>query len=235
MSSKHVLISCRQMQNVFDAFKARFEELGVTYDLPDVVQQLFSRSRRGDVLAGLTPREREVLALMAEGRSNAGIGHQLFVSEGTVEKHVRSILGKLNLPEESTDHRRVLAVVAYHYCYRWGPPVDPESLYAYGTALAGLPGVRFGAYGVHLFFVISGFVIAMTLERCKTPREFILRRYARLAPAMLLFSVITFAAMHLIPRAPFPERGVWFLSSITFIDLTWRSSKFRYRMLRSWS
>jgi peptidoglycan/LPS O-acetylase OafA/YrhL len=112
----------------------------------------------------------------------------------------------------------ILAVVAYHYCYRWGPPVDPESLYPYGTALAGLPGVRFGGYGVHLFFVISGFVIAMTLERCKTAREFILRRYARLAPAMLLFSVITFAAMHLIPRAPFPERGVWFLSSITFID-----------------
>lgn len=111
----------------------------------------------------------------------------------------------------------ILAVVAFHYCYRWGPPVNPETLYPYGSALAG-PGLRFGAYGVHLFFVISGFVIAMTLERCNTPREFIVRRYARLAPAMFLFSVITFAAMHVIPRAPFPERWVWFVSSMTFID-----------------
>jgi peptidoglycan/LPS O-acetylase OafA/YrhL len=112
----------------------------------------------------------------------------------------------------------IFVVVVFHYCYRWGPPLNPESLYPYGTALAGLPGLRFGKYGVHLFFVISGFVIAMTLDRCKTPREFIVRRYARLAPAMLLFSVITFTAMHLIPRAPFPERGAWFLSTITFID-----------------
>jgi len=112
----------------------------------------------------------------------------------------------------------ILAVVAFHYCYRWGPPLNSESLYPYGTALADLPGVRFGGYGVPLFFVISGFVIAMTLDRCKTPREFVVRRYARLGPAMLVFSVITFAAMHVIPRAPFPERGVWFLSAITFID-----------------
>lgn len=111
----------------------------------------------------------------------------------------------------------ILAVIAFHYCYRWGPPLNPESLYPYGSALAGLPGVRFGAYGVHLFFVISGFVIAMTLDRCKTPREFIARRYARLGPAMLLFSGITFGAMHVIPHAPFPERGIWFVSSISFI------------------
>ena len=112
----------------------------------------------------------------------------------------------------------ILAVVAFHYCYRWGPPLNPDSLYPYGTALAGLPGVRFGGCGVQLFFVISGFVIAMTLERCKTPREFVVRRYARLGPAMLLFSVITFAAMHVIPQAPFPERWVWLASAITFID-----------------
>jgi peptidoglycan/LPS O-acetylase OafA/YrhL len=112
----------------------------------------------------------------------------------------------------------VLAVVAFHYCYRWGPPLESESLYPYGTALADLPGVRFGAWGVELFFVISGFVIAMTLDRCKTPHEFVVRRYARLGPAMLVFSAITFAAMHVIPRAPFPERGVWFVSAITFID-----------------
>jgi peptidoglycan/LPS O-acetylase OafA/YrhL len=111
----------------------------------------------------------------------------------------------------------ILAVVAFHYCYRWGPPLNPESLYPYGAALAGLPGVRLGQYGVHLFFVISGFVIAMTLERCRTPREFVVRRYARLAPAMLLFSAITFVAMKTIPHAPFPERAAWFASSLTFI------------------
>lgn len=112
----------------------------------------------------------------------------------------------------------ILAVVAFHYCYRWAPPYSSDSLYPYGAALAGLPGVRFGLYGVHLFFVISGFVIAMTLDRCRTLREFAARRYARLAPAMLVFSLITFTAMHVIPRAPFPERAAWFLSSVTFIS-----------------
>ena len=63
-----------------------------------------------DVLSG---REREVLALMAEGRSNAGIAQQLWVTEGTVEKHVRAILTKLNLPEADNDHRRVLAVLTF--------------------------------------------------------------------------------------------------------------------------
>jgi serine/threonine-protein kinase PknK len=80
---------------------------------PALVQELIQAQRRNDPLAGLSPREREVLALMAEGRSNAGIGRRLWVSEGTVEKHVRSILAKLNLPETSDDHRRVLAVVTY--------------------------------------------------------------------------------------------------------------------------
>ena len=61
----------------------------------------------------LTDREREVLALMAEGRSNVGIARQLWVTEGTVEKHVRSILTKLNLPEADEDHRRVLAVITF--------------------------------------------------------------------------------------------------------------------------
>jgi len=80
---------------------------------PALVQELIQARRRNDPLAGLSPREREVLALMAEGRSNAGIGRRLWVSEGTVEKHVRSILAKLNLTETSDDHRRVLAVVTY--------------------------------------------------------------------------------------------------------------------------
>ena len=80
---------------------------------PAIVNELVSASRRHDPLAVLSAREREVLALMAEGRSNAGIGRQLWVTEGTVEKHVRSILTKLNLPEAEDDHRRVRAVIAF--------------------------------------------------------------------------------------------------------------------------
>jgi DNA-binding NarL/FixJ family response regulator len=77
------------------------------------VHELFSAQRRDDPLSCLSNREREVLALMAEGRSNAGIGRRLWVTEGTVEKHVRSILGKLRLPEAADDHRRVLAVLTF--------------------------------------------------------------------------------------------------------------------------
>jgi DNA-binding NarL/FixJ family response regulator len=80
---------------------------------PSVVQELIKARRRRDPLDVLSPREREVLALMAEGASNAGIARQIFVSEGTVEKHVRSILIKLDLPESATDHRRVLAVLRF--------------------------------------------------------------------------------------------------------------------------
>ncbi len=80
---------------------------------PAVVQELVAARRVDDPLDEITPREREVLALMAEGRSNAGIAHTLFVTEGTVEKHVHSILSKLPLPESEDDHRRVLAVLTY--------------------------------------------------------------------------------------------------------------------------
>jgi DNA-binding NarL/FixJ family response regulator len=77
------------------------------------VQELVSVRRHTDPLAALSERERDVLALMAEGRSNAGIAKRLWVTEGTVEKHVRSILAKLNLPAAEEDHRRVLAVVTF--------------------------------------------------------------------------------------------------------------------------
>ena len=80
---------------------------------PALVQELVAARRRDDPLAVLSVRERQVLALMAEGRSNAGIGRRLWVTEGTVEKHVRSILTKLNLPEADDDHRRVLAVITF--------------------------------------------------------------------------------------------------------------------------
>jgi DNA-binding NarL/FixJ family response regulator len=80
---------------------------------PGLVQTLVKARRGDDPLAQLTAREREVLALMAEGRSNAGIASQLWLAEGTVEKHVRHILAKLRLPETRDDHRRVLAVVTF--------------------------------------------------------------------------------------------------------------------------
>ncbi|HZQ64558.1 MAG TPA: response regulator transcription factor [Gaiellaceae bacterium] len=80
---------------------------------PALVEELVVQRRRDDPLAELTAREREVLALMAEGRSNNGIAHRLYITEGAVEKHVRSILGKLRLPTTADDHRRVLAVVTY--------------------------------------------------------------------------------------------------------------------------
>jgi DNA-binding NarL/FixJ family response regulator len=80
---------------------------------PALVMELVSSRRQKDPLAVLSAREREVLALMAEGRSNSGIGRRLWVTEGTVEKHVRSILTKLDLPETDEDHRRVRAVIAF--------------------------------------------------------------------------------------------------------------------------
>jgi serine/threonine-protein kinase PknK len=80
---------------------------------PELVQELVGRRHRNDPLSDLTPREREVLSLMAEGRSNTGIAARLVISQGAVEKHVRSILVKLRLPTSDDDHRRVLAVLAY--------------------------------------------------------------------------------------------------------------------------
>ena len=90
----------------------RIAEGGSVVD-PGLVQELVSAKHRDDPLAELTPREREVLALMAEGRSNAGIARRLWVTAGTVEKHVHSILSKLPRPETDDDHRRVLAVIAF--------------------------------------------------------------------------------------------------------------------------
>jgi DNA-binding NarL/FixJ family response regulator len=90
----------------------RVAEGGSALD-PEVVSQLLGRSREEDPLEELSPREREVLGLMAEGRTNAAIAEQLVVTERAVEKHVTSIFSKLNLTATAQDHRRVLAVLAY--------------------------------------------------------------------------------------------------------------------------
>jgi DNA-binding NarL/FixJ family response regulator len=87
-------------------------EGGVVLD-PEVVTQLVARRRRNDRLSDLTPREQEVLSLMAEGRSNAAIADCLSVSDGAVEKHISNIFSKLDLSPTESDHRRVLAVLAY--------------------------------------------------------------------------------------------------------------------------
>jgi DNA-binding NarL/FixJ family response regulator len=80
---------------------------------PSLVVELLAARTADDPLEGITSREREVLALMAEGRTNAGIARRLWVTEGTVEKHVHSIFVKLRLPETDDDHRRVLAVITF--------------------------------------------------------------------------------------------------------------------------
>jgi DNA-binding NarL/FixJ family response regulator len=96
----------------FLAAVRRVGEGGTALD-PEVVAQLLGRRRRGNPLEALSPREREVLALMAEGRSNAAIAAELVVTDGAVEKHVSNIFAKLGLPATASDHRRVLAVLTY--------------------------------------------------------------------------------------------------------------------------
>ncbi len=99
------------VERFVDAVK-RVAEGGSALD-PEVVAQLVGRARRDDPLEALTPREREVLELMAEGRSNHAIAEQMVVTERAVEKHVTSIFGKLGLPPAPEDHRRVLAVLRF--------------------------------------------------------------------------------------------------------------------------
>lgn len=96
----------------FDAAVRRVAAGGTALD-PEVVRQLMGTRRSGDALARLTPREREVLALMAEGHSNSALAEHLSVSERAVEKHIGSIFTKLDLPPSTAHHRRVLAVVTY--------------------------------------------------------------------------------------------------------------------------
>jgi DNA-binding NarL/FixJ family response regulator len=101
----------RDVHEFADAVR-RVAEGGSAFD-PTVVSRLVGRRRDEDPLGSLTPREREVLELMAQGRSNQAIAEKLVVTPGAVEKHVRSIFGKLGLPVSAEDHRRVLAVITY--------------------------------------------------------------------------------------------------------------------------
>ena len=100
-----------KVDDLVDALE-RISDGGSVVD-PALVQELVASRRRNDPLGDLTPREREVLALMAEGHSNSGIAARLVVTEGAVEKHVRSILAKLRLPVTEDAHRRVLAVLIF--------------------------------------------------------------------------------------------------------------------------
>jgi DNA-binding NarL/FixJ family response regulator len=100
-----------EVQELADAIR-RVADGGSALD-PAIVSQLVGRNRADDPLDSLTPREREVLALMAEGRTNRAIAERLVVTERAVEKHVTSVLGKLGLPVSAGDHRRVLAVLAF--------------------------------------------------------------------------------------------------------------------------
>ena len=90
----------------------RISEGGTVFD-PKLVAELLGRTRRTDPLDALTPREREVLALMAEGQSNAGIAKTPWITEGAVEKHIKHIFAKLKIPANPDTHRRVLAVITY--------------------------------------------------------------------------------------------------------------------------
>jgi DNA-binding NarL/FixJ family response regulator len=101
----------RKIEDFVDALE-RIAAGGSVVD-PALVQELVVQRRQDDPLAELTPRERDVLALMAEGRSNSGIAHRLWISESAVEKNVKSILAKLGLRAADDDHRRVLAVLAF--------------------------------------------------------------------------------------------------------------------------
>ena len=116
-NAKDALVELRELARVADVAEftdavGRVAAGGTALDR-EMVSQLLAASRHAGDLDPLTPRERDVLALMAEGRSNAGVAAALVLTLGTVEKHVASIFGKLGLPASETDNRRVLAVLRY--------------------------------------------------------------------------------------------------------------------------
>ncbi|MBS0374837.1 MAG: acyltransferase [Proteobacteria bacterium] len=112
----------------------------------------------------------------------------------------------------------VLAVIGYHFFSRWTLPLNPTNLYPYGDWLAGVAVLRYGYFGVHLFFLVSGFVISLTLQRCATWREFAVRRAARLVPSMVLAAVATYLIVSLVAPHYWTPKACNFLPSLTFTD-----------------
>ena len=112
----------------------------------------------------------------------------------------------------------VLAVVGFHFFSRWTPPLADTNLYPYGAALAAFPLFRYGYLGVHLFFLVSGFVITLTLTKCANWREFVVRRFARLFPAMLLCATATYVVIRLTPPHIWSVTACSFLPSLTFFS-----------------
>jgi peptidoglycan/LPS O-acetylase OafA/YrhL len=112
----------------------------------------------------------------------------------------------------------VLFVIGYHYFGQWAPPLNSVSLYPYGESLASVSYFRFGYLGVDLFFLVSGFVITLTLTRCSGPREFLARRFARLFPAMVLASSATFLIVRYLSPHFWTRKFCDFLPGLTFTD-----------------
>jgi peptidoglycan/LPS O-acetylase OafA/YrhL len=110
----------------------------------------------------------------------------------------------------------ISTVILFHYFSRWTPPRNLENLYPYGNAFSAL--FQYGGYGVQLFFIVSGFVITMTLYRCASPVEFGVRRFARLWPAMALCSVLTLLLTRVIPNHSFHVSAMGLIPSVAFFD-----------------
>lgn len=116
----------------------------------------------------------------------------------------------------------IILVIGYHYFVRWTLPVSPENFYPYGDFAAHFWLFRYGDLGVELFFIISGFVISMTLFRCRTIGQFYWKRFSRLFPTMLLCSALTFVILTILPQNAFRPQLRDFLPSLTFTDpLLW--------------
>ena len=116
----------------------------------------------------------------------------------------------------------ILAVIGFHYFARWAPPQAPHALYPYGALGASWFPFRYGYLGVELFFIISGFVISMTLFRSRSFGNFVRKRFARLFPTMLLCSILSFVIVSSLPQHALQPRWRDFLPSLTFTDpLLW--------------